>query len=62
MKRKKRHELERFTVRLPGLYMLEASDAARHAQHIALRPSLYRSGNNFGYARGIDAALEAIHP
>jgi len=29
---------------------LEVSDAARHAQYMALSPPLYRSGKGFGYA------------
>ena len=33
--------------------MLEAFDAARHAQHIVLSLSLYRSGKDFGYAFGM---------
>lgn len=31
--------------------VLEVSDAARHAQHIALSLSLYRSDKFFGYVR-----------
>ena len=36
--------------------MLEVFDAARHAQHIALSISLYRSDKGFGYALWIDTS------
>ena len=44
------------------LHLLEVFDAVRHAQHTALRLSLYRSGKGCGDALGNDAAPEAIRP